>query len=212
MSNAIQRAEMVKRTGYPTFISPLLRTEKQVDNFLAKQQTNFYPDESLHHDKEITPKDILLDKFDEADQNLLEGWIEDVEVGKKTFNNFQTYLVKRGFTNEEAQWTVKQVIENKERIKSWAIANKHHGGIAARTALLATVLGVLKSIGENIEGIPGHFIKFCNIVHGVLLGICGRRRYTIHARADDEKGINDFQGKHHGNIASSFFGKIACFF
>ena len=211
MSMAIKHVETVKRTfGYPIFLSPRLKTQKQVDNFLAKQQTNFYPDESLHHDKEITPEDILREKFEEADREYLEDWLENIDKEKES-GKLQAYLLKKGFTNEEAKWTIEQVKDNKKRIKDWAIANKHHGGIASRFALLATVLGVLKSIGENIEGIPGYLIKFSNIVHGVLLGICGRRRYTIHARADDEKGINDFQGKHHGNIASSVFGKIACF-
>ena len=42
MSNAIQRVEIVKKTsGYPTFISPLLRTQKQVDNFLVNNKPSF---------------------------------------------------------------------------------------------------------------------------------------------------------------------------
>ena len=149
MSMAIKHVETVKRTfGYPIFLSPRLKTQKQVDNFLAKQQTNFYPDESLHHDKEITPEDILREKFEEADREYLEDWLENIDKEKES-GKLQAYLLKKGFTNEEAKWTIEQVKDNKKRIKDWAIANKHHGGIASRFALLATVLGVLKSIGEN---------------------------------------------------------------
>ena len=211
--NQITQNISVDGSRYSTFSSPFTsRDENKLKELEQQSHKSFEPQGLVFREHLIPKKDIFPNPLKIVNELFGEDWAQKILNNKNLEKVYKNFLGGLGLVGTQVDYVIKSGIDNIKRVKDWATTNITLGKEGANFAFWSIIVGVGKTLLENVLHGAKWFMTPLNVLHGFLLAARGRKQYSIHARLDDELGINCYQKEHCGNFVSALFGKIACFF
>lgn len=204
MTNTVDPVDQMKLTN--SFYRSICPWRDKPQNGITREdKEHLSPPGRKGFEHSVTAEDIFINPTEEDKKIFHNKWVNEIYAGKKSQDELIAYLLKREFTEEQAQEIINNSLDNVDRQKDWSEYNETNGKTASQLMNGAIALGIASKLLDS-ESVPKTLRTVVNFTHGAALGARSKYQGSIYNSRDDDASKNRFEAEMYGGEA---VGKMA---